>query len=216
MKVGKQVNKKRKVLLIIIIAILVLGAFLVYLLFNFENVPKQTVKKVDEIKGFNYHLEDRDTALYKKEFQNLKTNLESKEIDYEEYAKSIAKMFIIDLYTIDNKVNKYDIGSLEFVHPDAKENFELNAKDTLYKYVMDNSYNDRTQELPIVSSITINDFQTTTFKLKEEEIPSYEISLSWEYEKDLDYDTKALVTIVKKDKTLYVVQKTDLKSQDTN
>ena len=54
------------------------------------------------------------------------------------------------------------------------------------------------------------------FKLKEEEIPSYEISLSWEYEKDLDYDTKALVTIVKKDKTLYVVQKTDLKSQDTN
>ena len=128
------------------------------MLFNFENVPKQTVKKVDEIKGFNYHLEDRDTALYKKEFQNLKTNLESKEIDYEEYAKSIAKMFIIDLYTIDNKVNKYDIGSLEFVHPDAKENFELNAKDTLYKYVMDNSYNDRTQELPIVSSITINDF----------------------------------------------------------
>ena len=216
MKVGKQVNKKRKVLLIIIIAILVLGAFLVYLLFNFENVPKQTVKKVDEIKGFNYHLEDRDTALYKKEFQNLKTNLESKEIDYEEYAKSIAKMFVIDLYTIDNKVNKYDIGSLEFVHPDAKENFELNAKDTLYKYVMDNSYNDRTQELPIVSSITINDFQTTTFKLKEEEIPSYEISLSWEYEKDLDYDTKALVTIVKKDKTLYVVQKADLKSQDTN
>ena len=179
------------------------------MLFTSPKVEKQTIKKVDSIKGFDYHLEDRDTKLYKDEFQILKKNLESDEIDYEEYASSIAKLFIIDLYTIDNKVNKYDVGSLEFVYPKSKENFELNVKDTLYKYIEDNSYDDRTQELPIVSAITVDDIKESTYKLEEEEIPSYEVTLSWEYEEDLDYDDEAIIKIIKDDKTLYVVEKTD-------
>lgn len=204
-------SKKKKIVIIsIIIALLVLAGVLVYLmLFTSPKVEKQTIKKVDSIKGFDYHLEDRDTKLYKDEFQILKKNLESDEIDYEEYASSIAKLFIIDLYTIDNKVNKYDIGSLEFVYPKSKENFELNVKDTLYKYIEDNSYDDRTQELPIVSAITVDDIKESTYKLEEEEIPSYEVTLSWEYEEDLDYDDEAIIKIIKDDKTLYVVEKTD-------
>ena len=204
-------SKKKKIVIIsIIVTLLVLAGVLVYLmLFTSPKVEKQTIKKVDSIKGFDYHLEDRDTKLYKDEFQILKKNLESDEIDYEEYASSIAKLFIIDLYTIDNKVNKYDVGSLEFVYPKSKENFELNVKDTLYKYIEDNSYDDRTQELPIVSAITVDDIKESTYKLEEEEIPSYEVTLSWEYEEDLDYDDEAIIKIIKDDKTLYVVEKTD-------
>ncbi len=211
-----KVSKKKKIGIIsIIIAILALGALMVYLmLFTSSNMVKQTVKKVDEIKGYDYHLEDRDTALYKEEFKKLKENLESSEIDYEEYAKSIAKMFIIDLYTLDNKVNKYDVGALEFVYPSAKENFELNAKDTLYKYVDDDSYNDRTQKLPIVKEITVNDIKQATFKIKDEDVSSYEVSLNWTYEEDLDYDTEAIIKIVKEDKTLYVVEKSDLEKTE--
>ena len=82
------------------------------------------VESLDTIKGFDYKLEDRDKEIYKTEFKKLKENLEGKSINYEDYAKSIAKMFIIDLYTIDNKINKYDIGGEEFVHHDALENYK--------------------------------------------------------------------------------------------
>ena len=86
------------------------------------------------------------------------------------------------------------------------ENYELNVKDTIYKYVADNSYDDRKQDLPIVKSIKVDNFEPSTFKLKDEEVDSYEVNLSWEYEEDLDYDDEALVIIVRKDKKLYIVQ----------
>ena len=53
----------------------------------------------------------------KTEFDVLKANLESDTIDEEAYALSIAKLFIIDLYTMNNKINKYDIGGIEYVYP---------------------------------------------------------------------------------------------------
>ena len=204
-------SKKRKVLIVIIaILILLAGTFAVYKIMNPKKENTKITKKLDSIKGFDYVLEDRDTELYKDEFKSLKTNLESKSIDYKEYAKSIAKMFIIDLYTINNKVNKYDVGGLEFVHPDALENYELNVKDTLYKYVDDNSYGDREQELPEVSSIKVDNIKESTYKIGENEIDSYELSLSWDYVKDLEYDSKATIIIVKKDKYLYIVEKKDI------
>ena len=124
-------------------------------------------------------------------------------------------MFIIDLYTINNKINKYDIGSLEFIHPDALENYKLNVKDTIYKYVDDNSYDNRTQNLPEVTKIKIDNFEELTYKIKEEEVPTYMISLSWEYIEDLEYDNEAVIVIVKKDNKLYVVEKKEKENKTT-
>ena len=206
-------KKKKVIIIIILIIILAAGGFVAYRIINPSQTKVKETKKLDKIKGFDYHLEDRDTKLYKDEFNKLKKNLESNDINYDEYAKSIAKMFIIDLYTIDNKINKYDVGGLEFVHPDARENYELNVKDTIYKYV--NNDSNRDQELPVVSKITIDDFDNEAkFKIKDEdEEDAYEISLSWEYEQDDDYDNEAVIKIVKKDKYLYVVEKTDLEDK---
>ena len=211
-------SKKRKIILvIIIILVLALGSLAVFrLYYSNEKKEVEAPKKIDTIEGYDYTVESRDTKLYKDEFTTLKKNLESDEIDFSEYASSIAKMFIIDLYTIDNKINKNDVGGLEFVHPDAKENYEINVKDTLYKYIADDSFGDRKQELPEVTTITVEDLKESTFKLKDEEVPSYEVSLSWEYKEDLDYDEEALITIVKEDKTLYIVQKEDLKDTEEN
>ena len=207
-------KKKKVIIIIILIIILAAGGFVAYRIINPSQTKVKETKKLDKIKGFDYHLEDRDTKLYKDEFNKLKKNLESNDINYDEYAKSIAKMFIIDLYTIDNKINKYDVGGLEFVHPDARENYELNVKDTIYKYV--NNDSNRDQELPVVSKITIDDFDNEAkFKIKDEdEEEAYEISLSWEYEKDDDYDNEAVIKIVKKDKYLYIVEKTDLEDSE--
>ena len=204
----KVMSKKKKIILVVVILlILVAGGLLAFkLLYHNGKKDVKVTKSLDTIKDFDYKLEDRDTELYKEEFNKLKKNLEGKEIDYEQYAQSIAKMFVIDLYTIDNKINKYDVGGIEFIHPDALENYELNVKDTIYKYVADNSYDDRKQGLPIVKSIKVDNFEQSTFKLKDEEVDSYEVNLSWEYEEDLDYDDEALVVIVQKDKKLYIVQ----------
>ena len=171
-------KKKKVIIIIILIIILVAGGLVAYRIINPSQAKVKETKKLDKIKGFDYHLEDRDTKLYKDEFNKLKKNLESNDINYDEYAKSIAKMFIIDLYTIDNKINKY--------------------------------------ELPVVSKITIDDYDNEAkFKIKDEdEEDAYEISLSWEYEKDDDYDNEAVIKIVKKDKYLYIVEKADLEDSE--
>lgn len=201
-------TKKKKIIIIIIgILILAAGALVAYKILNPQEAKQKTIKSLDTIKGFDYILEDRDKDIYAQEFKILKKNLEGSEINYEEYAKSIAKMFIIDLYTIDNKTNKYDVGGCEFVHPDALENYKLNVKDTIYKYVSDNSNNDRKQELPEISKVTVDNFEETTYKIGEEETSAYKVDLSFEYKEDLEYDESAILYIVKKDKYLYVVEK---------
>lgn len=208
-------TKGKKIILIIVSILIIMALLLVsYKMFNPSDKDKREIKKVDTIKGFDYHLEDRDTKIYKEEFAKLKKNLESKNINYDEYANSIAKMFIIDLYTINNKVNKYDIGGTEFVYPDALENYNVNAKDTLYKYVIDNSDNKRNQKLPEVKSIKDISAKKSTFKIDENEVESYEITLNWDYVEDLGYDEEALIEIVKKENKLYIVEKTTPGNED--
>ena len=60
----------------------------------------------------------------KENFKELDKILSEETINYEKYAQVLSKLFIIDLYTIDNKKNMYDVGSLEYVYD--KENFKIN------------------------------------------------------------------------------------------
>lgn len=205
--------KKNKIW-IIAIFLVILFSILGYLAYNI--FFKKEVKKdepnnetnITEINGYGITLTDNDTALYKTEFESLKTNLEGENIDYQEYAKSIAKLYIIDLYTMDNKVNKYDVGGLEFVYEEAKDNYVTNVTDTLYKYVEDNSKNKRKQELPIVSSINVESINDTTYKVNDDNVTynGYKVKVTWDYEKDLGYDKTAEVVIINKDNHLYVVE----------
>ena len=205
--------KKNKIW-IITISLVILFSILGYLAYNifFKKEAKKdetsNETNITEINGYGITLTDNDTALYKTEFEMLKANLESENIDYQEYAKSIAKLYIIDLYTINNKVNKYDVGGLEFVYEGAKDNYVTNVTDTLYKYVEDNSKNKRKQELPVVSSINVESINEATYKVNSENITynAYKIKVTWDYEKDLGYDKTAEVIIINKDNHLYVVE----------
>lgn len=170
--------------------------------------PKVTVTELDSIEEYGYRLEDRDTALYKENFKALSDELKKEEVSSEEYAKLLSKLYIIDLYTIKNKINQYDVGSLDFVLPDSRDNFEKKVKDTIYKYVEDNSYGKRTQELPEVKSIEIVDIIEERQTVKETEYDGYSVNLTWDYVKDLGYDKKANLKIIKQDKFLYVVKQT--------
>lgn len=192
-----------------IMAAIMLGT-IVYLIFfrsietKKEIEPPKVVKKIDD---FGYELRENESRLYKDLFDKLIEELNKEEIDEEEYAKLVAKLFVVGFYNLDSKTSKNDIGGVQFVHPDIVDNFKENAKDTLYKYVESNIYGDRKQELPVVASIEITNIETKSFKYNDTTDPkAYKVSLEWTYEKDLGYETKCNLILVHSDKKLVVVE----------
>lgn len=169
-----------------------------------DNAPQ---KNVVSIEGYGIHYDETDSNLYKEEYEKLKANLTSSEINYDEYAESVAKMFIIDLYTIKNKSNKYDVGGVDFVYPDGVQNYRTNVTDTIYKYVEDNSQGKRKQSLPVVESIEVKSSKKSDFTIGETKYEATKFDLTWTYAEDLGYDSSGEVIVIKKDQYMYVVEK---------
>lgn len=198
-------KKSRKIIisLIVIILIAIIGLIVYKTVFNNS---QEEVKIIKSIKNYDYNLKENETELYKTEFNELDKILSKKNVDYEEYAKSIAKLFIIDFYTLNNKLSKNDIGGTEFIKEDMRDNFIEEARSTFYKYV--EVIDGRTQELPEVSSITDVSVEKTEFKYSDNTIDenAYKVSISWDYVEDLGYEKEASMIIVKQDKKLYIVE----------
>lgn len=205
----KKLNKhKLLVLFEILILIGLIAGIGVKVYFDFfkdgNSKPDDVITEKNSISEYGYKLEDRDSELYETYFNNLKKVLEEKEIDYSKYADLLTKLFITDFYTLSNKITSTDIGGLDFLYPDALENFKLNAGDTMYKTVLSNVDGKRTQTLPEVSDVIVESVNETTFNYQEE-LPAYEIKVNWTYKEDLGYDTSKTIILIKKDKKLYVV-----------
>ena len=185
----------------IIILTILISIGLYFLLFS-KSTGGLLVRSKDKTVKFDYTLDKENTNLMKENFKELKDILANDNINYEDYAKTLAKLFIIDLYTIDNKKSMYDVGSLEYVYD--KENFKTRCQNTLYKGLNDKSTR-KNNEYPIVESINIDSFENGEFTYNDNKYESYEITLSWDYKKDLGYDKKGKVTIIKIEDKLYVV-----------
>ena len=97
-----------------------------------ENVPIE-IKVLDEVKDYGYKISDRDTAYYKEEFAKLKEIINEKEVDEKKYSEYVARMFVNDLYTMSTKVNKYDVGGIEYYHVDDLDDFTKSVMETTYK-----------------------------------------------------------------------------------
>lgn len=201
--------KKKKIGLII--CILLLLYFIGGIIYSFSGTSDKNKNNKKEtgiqIKGFDYICLDKETSLYKEEFKILKNNLESDSINYKDYAYSISKLFIIDLYDLNSKKNMYDVGGVDFVYPNARDNYKLNVENTLYKYMENNLDGERKQTLPEVSSVQVVSNEEIEYNIGEEKFQGYKINLDITYVKDLEYDKKAEVILVKQDKYLYVVEK---------
>ena len=144
--------KKSKKILIVLIIIVILSIIGILLYSYFSKDEPKEIKTIKSIPEYGYELKENETKLYKDEFENLDKILSEKEVNYEEYAKSIAKLFIIDLYTLDNKLSKNDIGGTDFIKEDMRDNFIDEVRSTFYKYLEVDS-EDRNQDLPEVSKI---------------------------------------------------------------
>ena len=100
-------------------------------------------------------------------------------------------------------MNKYDIGGLEYFYKDRSEMYEKKVMDTIYETLLDDTYGDRKQSLPLVSEVVVNSTEKTKYTLGEEEeakeVDGYLVKLNIKYKEDLGYDTEASVVVCKED-----------------
>lgn len=209
-------QKKYKVGLIFLLVLifLAIGIFIGSKFYKNEPIEENKAEEIDAISKFNYTLDNRDTELMKEIFLSLKEELEKEVIDYNKYAEYLSELFIVDIYTMSNKINKYDMPSLEYIFPDQTDNFTMNLEDTLYKYLEDNSNYKRSQELPEVSKINMESINNDQYTYLDKQYESYVVKLNWEYVKDLGYDKLATITLIKENEKLYVVNLTNDEVQD--
>lgn len=201
----KRKIKKKVIVLIVLITILVIGVigFIVY-----SNLPKNTEgssKVVDEISEYGYYLEADQPKIYKDLFEDLATVLSKEEVDEEEYAKLISQMAAIDFYNLDNKISKSDVGAVQFVREKNVDNFVLEASETVYKYIEQNIYGDREQELPVVTKSSIKSIENESYKYKDiEDENAYVVKVNLEYKKDLGYPEEVEISLLHNDKKLEI------------
>ena len=201
-------RKKYKVgmmlIAILIILVSMIGISKIFLKKDTESKPKVETKIISNIEKYGYTLDDRDTKYMKETFKELESILNIDEINKEEYAKVLSKLFIIDFYTLSNKINKYDVESLEYILNDKVEMFKNKAMDTIYSDIIDNTYKDRVQELPEISKVEILEIKESKFELNKEEKESYKITLKFSYKKDLGYDKEGTLHIIENNNKLEV------------
>ena len=198
-------NKGRGVIVIFIIVGIILFGYLGYRVKN-DFFKGSERKKLDSIELYGYTLSKNDTEVYKSNFKELSKVLNEKQINYTDYAKLISKLFVIDLYNLDNKLASTDIGGLEFLHKDLKENFKENMGSTLYNFVESNIDGKRTQELPIVKDVIVDDVFETKYTYNKTEYDAYIVSTTISYEKDLGYPKNMKLTIINDNNILYIVK----------
>lgn len=206
----RKVLNKNKLFYFVMISLILVVIIVIGVKFTLEFLVKDdknvvTKKELDSLELYGYTLDDYDSDLYKEYFNDLKNTLNSKEVNYEDYAKEIVKLFVSDFYTLDNKLTSSDIGGVEFIPSDMVENFKMHAGDTMYNHVKTNIYGDRVQKLPIVKSVEVTNIENITYTYKDKEYSAYKVSTRWEYQEDLGYKNNEIFTLIKDNNKLYIV-----------
>lgn len=195
----------KNIVLFVIVGLIIFGivGYKAYIDFFKDN---SIDKKLVSLELYGYTLSKNDTGLYKDNFKALEKVLNETPINYEEYAKLLSKLFIIDVFNLDNKLSSTDIGGIEFLYKPLKENFKENMGNTLYKNVQINLDGKRTQNLPIVTSVEVTNIKETKYTYKKVDYDGYLVTLNWEYKQDLGYAKKMNLTLIKDNNILYIVK----------
>lgn len=205
---AKRKISKKKITISAIILIVVIAAIVAAIFFlNSNKKDDNTIKveSVDKIEGYDYTLSSNATKYYKSLFKELKTVLESDDVDEAKYADLVVKLFVADFYNLDNKVNKNDIGGVQFVYKDFREDFKKLAANSIYKTVENNVYGDRKQDLPVVTNVSTEKKDSESFKYGDKtDDKAYKMNFEIEYKTDLGYQASGSLTLIHNDKKIEV------------
>lgn len=191
------------------VLIFMLVIVLIFILFFFLNKiqhkkPVNNSPIIDTING--YELKEGATAYFKNTFLELKDLLNEDGVDNEEYAKLVTKLFLSDVFTLDNKISNDDVGGVQFVFNSFRDDYKQIVKSTLYNHLENNIYGTRKQSLPIVKEIIIDDIKEDKYKYLDDQVfDAYFIEACINYVADLGYQDKASLVIVDNSSKLEVV-----------
>ena len=196
----EKAKSKRRILIVSLVLVLLAIIGVVVAIFMFTKEEPKTmveIKELDNLGDYGYKLTDRDSDYFKSEFEILKGIVNSKEVDEEKYVTQVARMFIIDLYTMSTKVNKYDIGGIEYYHNTKKDMHEQKTMDTLYSTLLDDTYGDREQVLPEIKNVETVSIEKTKYMLGETEVDGYLVKLKMTYVSEMGYDKEGSLVVCK-------------------
>lgn len=172
---------------------------------SLKNNEAKEIKVLNTIEGYNYTLNENDSAYVSSLFDKLKEELAHEIVDEEKYATFISQMFIADFYTLNSAVNKNDVGGVQFVYESYQDDFLKSAKDTVYRYVENNIYNDRTQILPIVSDVSITNIEQKLYNSDTvTDGKAFYVTASVTYKEDLGYPSTVSLILVHVDSKLEI------------
>lgn len=205
MKLKKGVKK-----ILIILLLVIIGSLLIYYLVFYNHKSAKKIKILTSIKEYGYELKDNKSAEYKKLFYQLEKELKKDPVKEEEYVKIISKMFILDYYSLEEKLAKTDVGGSDFVHSKARKDFFEKSEDTMYKYVESNLYGGRNQKLPTVKEVTVKNVEQTPFIYGDStDENAYKVEVEWTYtdtSTSSGYQTEGTLVFVHEDQKLSLVE----------
>ena len=197
-------NKKLKVKRGKVLAVILVLGFVTFLFFYNSRVKLQVVTTVAEIDNYQYKMESNTTRIYKKYFKELEHELEDNKMDEENYASLVSKLFVIDYYTLNNKITNKNIGGVQFIHSNS---FIEKASNTMYKYIKSNLYGNRKQKLPEVNDVEIKSIKQINYKNNNYQDKSgYQVEVNINYVTDYDYPKEVTLTLIHEENKLVIVE----------
>lgn len=207
MKKGK---RRIRINLILSLIVILLVGIMVYCVFDIfgsiQSKAQSSVEVLDRIDGYDYELNENDSAYFKTLFADLKEVLENEEIDEEAYASLVSQLFVTDFYSLDCALNKNDVGGTQFVYAAYQNDFVSKAKTSIYNYVENDIYGDRDQELPMITEVSVDSIETQSYSFDNgvDDSNAYEVTVSVSYAKDLEYPTEVTLILIHNENKLEV------------
>ena len=203
-------NKKKswlKGILLILVVFAIAGACLILYgkIFKNGNGDPEEANVKYRIDLYDYVLYDDAPKYYTDEFKKLDDMSKDKDLKDEDHASQVAKLYVIDLFSISYKLNKYEVTSSQYFHSRKRDMHTAKVVDTLYNMVEDNYNGDRKQELPEVTNVEVTNVVEGTYEFGSKEKSSWVVDLEITYAKDLGYDKKCQVTLIADKKNYSVV-----------
>ena len=203
--------KKKVLVLIVLVIVLILSITGIIIYKTFSSKPDNSAKVVDKIPEYGYTLEADQPKIYKELFKELSEVLSKDPVDEEKYATLETQIFISEFFTLSNKVNRSDVGGIQFVYKDYQESFTKLAMEGMYHYVENNIYGDRKQELPEVVNVDVINTEQKEYILSDDvtDEKAYYVDVTINYAKDLGYQQSATVVLIHNGKRLDIVKMTE-------
>lgn len=206
MKKKKRIKYNAIIICVVVILLVTLLFCIIDIIKGLTSSTKQ-VEILSNIEGYEYSLNENDSEYFKEKFMLLKDELEN-EKDEEKYASLISELFVIDFFSIEKSLNKNDIGGIQFIYKDYQNDFIKYAKDGIYKYVENNIYKDRKQELPLVKNTEIKNIKQEKISFDNDisDDKAYVVKVLIEYEEELGYPEEVELVIIHSDDKLQIAK----------